>query len=135
MLRTDDFLYIHNLRPNLWPAGDPEEFRDIDGSPTKSELLERRADPKIAPFFELACAKRPANELYDLKQDPGQIHNVAGRPEYAEAQAKLRAELDRWMQQTADPRARGETDLWDKCDYVGAGSSASGGGNKKPSKK
>lgn len=119
MIRTHDFLYLRNLRPHLWPAGDPEAFRDVDGSPSKSEILQRRHEPEIAPYFKLACAKRPAEELYDLSKDPGQIHNVAGRPEYAEVQKRLRAELDRWMLKTADPRARGETDLWDKCPYVG----------------
>lgn len=119
MIRTHEFLYIRNLRPHLWPAGDPEAFRDIDGSPSKSEILDRRRDPKIAPYFKLACAKRPAEELYDLSKDPGQIHNVAGRPEYAEVQKQLRAELDRWMVETADPRAKGETDFWDAVEYVG----------------
>jgi N-sulfoglucosamine sulfohydrolase len=127
MIRTDDFLYIRNLRPHLWPAGDPDAFRDIDGSPTKSEILDRRRDPKIAPYFQLACAKRPAEELFDLSKDPDQVNNVAGQPGYAEVQRKLRAELDRWMVETADPRATGETDLWDKCPYVG--------GRSKPAKK
>ncbi|MDH5604605.1 MAG: sulfatase, partial [Cyclobacteriaceae bacterium] len=29
-IRTDDFLYIHNLTPERWPAGDPPLFGDID---------------------------------------------------------------------------------------------------------
>ena len=119
MIRTHQYMYVRNLRPNLWPAGDPEAFRDIDGSPSKSEILKRRHEPEIAPYFKLACARRPAEELYDLSKDPQQINNVAGRPEYADVQRKLRTELDRWMQQTDDPRAKGETDFWDKCPYVG----------------
>ena len=119
MIRTHEFMYLRNLRANLWPAGDPDVFRDIDGSPTKTEILRRRTEPEIVPFFKLACAKRPAEELYDLSKDPQQIHNVAGRPEYADQQRKLRAALDRWMLETDDPRARGETDLWDKVEYVG----------------
>jgi len=121
MIRTHDYMYIRNLRPHLWPAGDPPAFRDIDGSPSRNEVVNRRAEPAIAPFFELACGKRPAEELYDLSKDPEQVRNVAGRPEYAEIQKKLRAELDRWMLATDDPRARGETDFWDKVQYVGGG--------------
>ncbi len=118
-IRTHEFLYKRNLRPHLWPAGDPEAFRDCDGSPSKTEILKRRTEPAIAPFFELAFAKRPAEELYDLKKDPDQLHNVAGRPEYAAIQKQLRADLDRWMTATADPRATGEVDLWDTCQYMG----------------
>ncbi len=119
MIRTHEVMYSRNLRPNLWPAGDPEAFRDIDGSPTKTEILKRRDEPEIAPFFKLACAKRPAEELYDLSKDPEQIDNVAGKPEYAEVQKKLRAELDRWMIETDDPRAKGETDFYDQIRYKG----------------
>jgi len=117
MIRTHDYMYIRNLRPDLWPAGDPEAFRDIDGSPSKNEVVNRRSEPAIAPFFRLACAKRPAEEFFDLSKDPQQVNNVAGRPEYAQAQQELRAELDKWMLQTADPRAKGETDFWDKAVY------------------
>jgi uncharacterized sulfatase len=124
-LRTKEFLYIRNFHPERWPAGDPElwkavgPFGDIDGGPTKDLLLERRTDPKIARFFELACAKRPAEELYDLATDPYQMTNVASQPEYAAAKQKLRAELDRWMRDTADPRARGDDDRWDRFPYFG----------------
>lgn len=124
-LRTYEYLYVRNFRPSLWPAGEPEldasqgSFGDIDASPSKAELLQRRAEPSFAPFFKMACEKRPAEELYDLSKDPGQLTNVAGRPEHADAQRKLRAELDRWMAETGDPRAKGETDFWDKCPYTG----------------
>jgi N-sulfoglucosamine sulfohydrolase len=74
-IRTQDFLYIRNFRPDRWPAGDPEmyfavgEFGDIDGSPSKDLLLARQSDPAIARYFNLATAKRPAEELYDLRKD------------------------------------------------------------------
>jgi N-sulfoglucosamine sulfohydrolase len=120
-IRTHDFLYIRNFRPELWPSCDPPGFADVDGSPSKTEILDRRDEPAIAPFFKLAFAKRPAEELYDLAEDPGQVHNVAGQPEYADAQAKLRRQLADWMTATGDPRAKGETDFWDRCEYVGGG--------------
>jgi len=124
-IRSHDFLYVRNLRADLWPAGDASypnivgSFGDCDNSPSKSEILSRREEPEIAPYFKLAFGKRPAEELYDLSKDPGQVNNVAGRPHYANLQKKLRAELDRWMRHTGDPRAEGETDFWDKCPYVG----------------
>lgn len=124
-IRTADFLYVRNLEPDRWPAGDPEKwvavgpFGDIDGGPTKDLLLARRDDPAIAPFFGLACAKRPAEELYDLAKDPEQIHNVAGAPERADVQARLRQKLEDWMRRTADPRAaEPQQGVFDKYPYL-----------------
>ncbi len=73
----------------------------------------------IAPFFELATAKRPEEELYDLRSDPWQVVNVAGRPEHAGIQKALRAALDKWMRQTGDPRAKSGGDPWDRYPYYG----------------
>jgi N-sulfoglucosamine sulfohydrolase len=124
-IRTKDYLYIRNFRPDRWPAGDPEKyfsvgpFGDIDGGPSKSLVLDRQTDPAITRFFELATAKRGAEELYDLRRDPHQLQNVAGRPEHREAQERLRAELDRWLRETADPRATEDDDRWDRFPYYG----------------
>jgi arylsulfatase A-like enzyme len=126
-LRTREFLYIRNFRPDRWPAGDPQvykavgEFGDVDGGPSKQVILDRRHDPAIKRYFELAFAKRPAEELYDLAKDPGQLTNVAGKPEYAAVQQKLGADLDRWMKDTGDPRATMDDDRWDKFPYFGTG--------------
>ncbi len=70
-------------------------------------------------YFELCFDKRPAEELYDLKKDPYQTRNIAGQLEYGEAQKELRAQLERWMQQSADPRASKDDDHWDDYPYFG----------------
>ncbi len=124
-VRTKEFLYIRNLRPDRWPAGDPEryfavgDFGDIDGGPAKDLLLSRRSDPAIALFVALATAKRPAEELYDLKADPAQLRNVAADPKYATARVRLRRALDVWMRDTADPRFGSDDDRWDRYPYFG----------------
>jgi N-sulfoglucosamine sulfohydrolase len=69
--------------------------------------------------FQLCFGKRPAEELYDLQKDPDQIVNVAGKAEYAPSQTKLRARLDEWMRETADPRAIKDDDHWDQFRYYG----------------
>ncbi len=124
-VRTDRFLYIRNFRPDRWPAGDPEmyfavgPFGDIDGGPSKDLLLERRGDPAVARFFALATAKRPAEELYDLRADPGQLENVTGKSEYARDKAALKTMLEKWMRDTNDPRLAQDDDRWDKYPYYG----------------
>ena len=124
-LRTRDYLYIRNFRPDRWPAGDPEQyfavgpFGDIDGGPTKSLLLNRRQDRTLASHFQLATAKRPAEELYDLRRDPDQIENVAGRAAHRDVQRRLRTELEAWLRRTGDPRATIDDDRWDRFPYYG----------------
>jgi N-sulfoglucosamine sulfohydrolase len=126
-VRTKEFLYIRNLRPDRWPAGDPEmwkavgPFGDCDGSPSKDFILAHRDLPGLEKFFGLGFEKRPAEELYDLSKDPGQIVNVAGRAEYSATRRKLQAALDDWMKKTKDPRATIESDPWDGYPYFGAG--------------
>lgn len=125
-IRTRDFLYIRNLRPDRWPAGDPEiwmsvgPFGDIDGGPAKSLLLERRSDPVLGRFFALATARRPPEELYDLRRDPAQLTNVAADPRYGARKARLRQQLDAWRERTADPRVIRDDDTFDRYPYYGA---------------
>jgi hypothetical protein len=125
-MRTAKFLYVWNLRPDLWPAGDPEMYKavgafgDIDNSPSKDVVLEQRDDAYISRFFKLAAAKRPAEELYDLAKDAAQLTNVANRSEYAATKKKYYALLLQWMKATGDPRAKGDDDRWDRYPYFGS---------------
>ena len=124
-VRTDEWLYIRNIRSDRWPAGDPEmvfsvgPYGDIDGGPSKTQMLERRSDPAIVRFFALATAKRPAEELYNLRADPDQLDNVAGDPGRSAVKAQLRRMLDEWMRSTGDPRATTDDDRWDRYPYYG----------------
>ncbi len=120
---SPNFMYIRNFRPDLWPAGDPEmyqsvgDYGDIDNSPTKSVIIDGR--DKYPRLFELSCGKRPAEELYDLDKDPWQMNNLADDPKHATVKKNLRVALDRWMEQTGDRRASGDTDYYDKLPYYG----------------
>ena len=124
-LRTARFLYIRNLRPDRWPAGDPKmwkavgPFGDCDPSPTKDLILARRDEPSVASCFGLDFDKRPEEELYDLEHDPHEIKNVAGDPRFAADKAALRARLERWMRDTSDPRTDPADDRFDRYPYVG----------------
>ena len=108
-LRTRNFLYIRNFLPDLWPAGDPPLFGDVDAhmlhypSPTKIFLLQRPDDPVYGPLFDLAFAKRPAEELYDLSADPYQMQNVATDPEFESTKAELSAQLHEYLRRHGGP--------------------------------
>ena len=119
-VRTADYLYIRNFEPDRWPAGDPDVFGDIDGnSPTKKYLLLHQDKAGVRELLELATAKRPAEELYDVKADPAQLRNVAGVSEHAEARDKLRAELLHYLRETRDPRVLGNGQAFDQYPYYG----------------
>lgn len=45
---------------------------------------------------------RPAEELYDLENDPWETHNLAGNPGYAQVRKQLRKVLEDWMIETRD---------------------------------
>ncbi len=124
-IRTRDHLYLWNLRPGRWPAGDPKayfavgDFGDVDGSRAKEFILANRDKPEMRRFFEINFAKRPEEELYDLRADPHQIDNLAGKAELAAVQKELRARVEQWMKDTADPRCDPACDAWDKYPYFG----------------
>ena len=115
-IRTDEFLYIRNFKPERWPAGTPDQFHDIDGSPTKSLLLENRDE--YARYFEMAVGKRPEEELFAIKEDPYCLNNLAGTPEYAEVQQKLSSRLMELLRGQGDPRALGAGDIFESYPRV-----------------
>jgi uncharacterized sulfatase len=47
-------------------------------------------------------AKRPAEELFDVRRDPFNQKNLASDPELAEVKASLRAKLEAWMESQGD---------------------------------
>lgn len=124
-VRTREHLYVRNLAPDRWPAGDPVmvssvgPYGDVNHGPSKDFILAYRDDPAIAPFFARAFAKRPAEELYVLQGDPHQLTNVAPDPALGAVRNQLRATLDGWMRETADPRATSAADPWSTYKYFG----------------
>ena len=126
-IRTKDYLYIHNFEPTRWPSGSPDPtactrsipFGEIDTSPTKTFMMEHRNKQFVARLAELAFGVRPAEELYDLKNDPHQMVNVAGSTRIATLQASLRRQLFDHLKETKDPRVIGGDADWDHYPYYG----------------
>ncbi len=116
-IRNRDFLYIRNYEPQRWPAGSPLAYRDVDRSPTKRFLLENRNNPRYEHIFKLCFGKRPAEELYDLNDDPGQINNVADKEKYKVIREQLSALLETELSRTDDPRMAGDGDVFDRYRY------------------
>jgi arylsulfatase A-like enzyme len=130
-IRTHEFLYIRNFKEDRWPAGTPNYKKaaipycwlgDCDNGPTKTYMVENREkDQTHRMLYDLAFGKRPAEELYDCRNDPEQLVNLAGDPAYEEIRAKLSAQLMEELIATGDPRATGGGDEFDKVPYLGMG--------------
>ena len=61
----------------------------------------------MAIYWQLSFGKRPADELYDWRLDPVQLHNVADRAEYADTLKRLKEKLFPELERYEDPRIVG----------------------------
>ena len=114
-IRTRDFTYLLNLKPDRWPNGAPPHFADpSDPTVVRETIIARRATAEGAAAFALCYALRPAVELYDRRNDPLEVKNVAQDPAYAAIARELRAKLDAFRAETNDPRLYDDNPLWDR---------------------
>ena len=116
-VRKGNFKYIRNYYPKR-PYLQPNRYKD--GKPFMPTLRELYEDGKlnVAQSLQLAEA-RPEEELYDLSQDPWEIHNLAGNPEYKEPLAELRGILANWVLDSNDQGRFPEADSMYDSDMFG----------------
>jgi N-sulfoglucosamine sulfohydrolase len=99
MVRTRNFLYVRNARPNLSNPGPA----DSNKSPSFADLKSLRDQGRLSVVqADVFLVPRPQEELYDCKKDPMQLVNVAALPEYQGVLRDLRAVLGQWQDETKD---------------------------------
>lgn len=109
MVRTKDFVYILNLRPHLSNPGPA----DSNSSPSFQDLKDVRDAGKLsAAQADVFVKPRPAEELYDCREDPMQLVNVASLPQYKAVLEELRSVLVRWRDETKDTTPAKLTGDW-----------------------
>lgn len=119
-IRTRDFLLIRNAYPKLWPGGSPPHYTDIDRGPSKFLFMTRPDHPAVAPLVAQTLGRHPEIEIYDCRNDPSQLVNLAQNPEYEGVRARLENRLDAELKRLGDPRALGEEITWDSDPYHGS---------------
>jgi uncharacterized sulfatase len=62
--------------------------------------MENKLSPVQDAFMK---PSKPEEELYDLRKDPDEVHNLANDPAYADVLNELRAELKQWRDSVGDP--------------------------------
>jgi N-sulfoglucosamine sulfohydrolase len=101
-VRTDAWKYIRNLRPDAEYGTHITRAEAVDGRGYwRSWVRRAQSDPKAAAIVA-RYLRRPAEELYDLANDPLEERNLAADPRHAETLGELRVRLDVWMASQGD---------------------------------
>lgn len=99
-VRTKDFKYIRNFLPNR-PYLQPCAYKDA-----KKILIALREAHEAGSLNEtqqlVMREVRPKEELYDVRNDPYEINNLADDPAYAKKLKEMRGRLETWMEETDD---------------------------------
>ena len=95
---TKRYRYIRNLTPEA-------TFKNVatgKKDPTWQSWLQLSQTDKFAAQRVHDYQTRPAEELYDLQNDPYEFNNQIDNPEYAAIKKELSAAMDKWMLQQGD---------------------------------
>lgn len=102
-LRTHEWKYILNLHPeyqhHTWISRSPNP---VDGRAYWDSWLAAAKTNAAAAAAVSRYTVRPAEELYDLRADPFELHNLAANAQHAERLAAMRTELRAWMKSQGD---------------------------------
>ena len=99
-VRTERYKLIRNEAYQALPLC---TAADLASSPSWYSLLQlKEEDALTAEQARLFEAPRARVELYDLEEDPGEFHNLAGDPAHADVLRELVGALETWMEETGD---------------------------------
>ncbi len=108
-VRDKRYRYIRNYEPLKTYY---QYMNTPEKGATMKEIRRVHAAGELPPAAELFMAERkPVEELYDLWNDPHEINNLAGDPDYKALLEKMRKVHLNWIQQTKDLGLIPEPDL------------------------
>jgi len=115
-VRTRRYKYIRNFYPER-PYSQLNRYKESRYAPLPL-MRQLHKDGKLTPAQALFFAPtRPKEELYDLQNDPHEVHNLADSPERQKILKRLRGYLERWIEETGDlgaiPEPQEITDGWE----------------------
>lgn len=90
-IRTKDYKYIRNFEDG------PKVYLPYD-------LYTSLSGEEVREEYSVPNSKE---ELYDLKKDPLERHNLAGDPDHEDMLVELRERVAKWMAETEDPLLKG----------------------------
>lgn len=89
-------------------SGEKEQLRDFIVSELHPDILKPEIEGRIlctkdSKYMFATVGETVEEALYDLRNDPGEMHNLAARPESLSVLHEMRTRLGNWMRQTDDP--------------------------------
>lgn len=92
---TKKYAYIRNYMPEV-PWATDQAYLELN-RPALWIMRKLKAEGKLSKS-EMVFFKnhKPVEELYDLENDPHQLHNLANNPEYAEVLGEMRVKETEW---------------------------------------
>ena len=109
-----------NFETDRWPAGNPETgYLNVDGSPTKTQVLQSRRLDETADLWYLSFGKRMGEELYNIHVDRECMTNLINDKEKSSLVDELRLLLLSKLKEQEDPRVLGNGDIFDSYMYMG----------------
>lgn len=103
-VRTREWKYILNLNPELAHTTHIDKAKAGDGLKYFASWYERAKTDAQAAVIVKRYYERPKEELYDLRNDPHELRNLAAEAKHAKRLAQMRAQLEAWMQANNDSR-------------------------------
>jgi arylsulfatase A-like enzyme len=98
-VRHGDYILVRNYRTQQAWQGPADSVR----SPSHKSLQTLRDSGSLnAAQSDVFLAPRPEVELYNVKEDPHQMHNLAGDKGLQDTQKQLQQVLDEWREATHD---------------------------------
>ncbi len=108
-VRSDRFKYIRNFDVQK-PYAIPVSYRL--NMPMMLDLIRQRDENTLDSLqAKWLAASKPPEELYDLKNDPYELNNLADDPDYKKEKEKLQLVLNEWISSTGDLGSQNEKEL------------------------
>lgn len=115
-----DYLYLINFETDRWPAGNPETgYLNVDGSPTKTEIIQSRHNTETMHYWQLSLGKRKKHELYNIRTDRECMSDLIDDVTYAKLAKDMKEQLLETLKSQQDPRLLGNGAVFDEYTYMG----------------
>lgn len=113
------YIYTKNYEPGRWPSGDPETgYMDTDNGPSKAAILNANKKGEHTDLYQLAFAKRGADELYHIITDTFCIKNIAGDKTFSALLQQMKKQMEQELTKQNDPRMLGRGDMFDNYPHA-----------------
>ena len=122
-IHTEEWTYIINYEPTRFPMGDPnimiptwDILGETDPGRLKEYFKENMDNPDFRELYNLSFGKIPGEQLFNKKDDPDMITNLAYDPDFEKIKSELMEKLNKYLIETDDPRQSGKS-FWDNYRY------------------